>query len=133
MAFMHGMLHLLEPLAPRGQRKLANGVDFALLLVIAVDALGKDKVRAVVMPSPYTADISHPITSNDICSVCLTLCWRQTRNVVADLSLGHHGAKAAFVSGLCTQWLAAWGPAGASGCAGAITRWRLGGVARVQG
>lgn len=76
MAFMHGMLHLLEPLAPRGQRKLAIGIDFALLLAIAVDALGKDKVRAVVMPSPYTADISHSITSNDICSACLTWRWR---------------------------------------------------------
>jgi NAD+ synthase (glutamine-hydrolysing) len=29
-----------------------------LVLAIAVDALGKDKVRAVMMPSPYTADIS---------------------------------------------------------------------------
>ncbi len=57
------MLHLLEPLAPRGQRKLAIGVDSALVLAIAVDALGKDKVRAVMMPSPYTADISHPIIS----------------------------------------------------------------------
>jgi NAD+ synthase (glutamine-hydrolysing) len=28
------------------------------VLAIAVDALGKDKVRAVMMPSPYTADIS---------------------------------------------------------------------------
>src|SRR3546814_6257565 len=30
----------------------------ALVLAIAVDALGADKVRAVMMPSPYTADIS---------------------------------------------------------------------------
>jgi len=29
-----------------------------LVLAIAVDALGKDKVRAVMMPSPYTASIS---------------------------------------------------------------------------
>jgi NAD+ synthase (glutamine-hydrolysing) len=29
-----------------------------LVLAIAVDALGADKVRAVMMPSPYTADIS---------------------------------------------------------------------------
>ena len=28
------------------------------MLAIAVDALGADKVRAVMMPSPYTADIS---------------------------------------------------------------------------
>jgi len=37
---------------------LSGGVDSALTLAIAVDALGADKVRAVMMPSPYTADIS---------------------------------------------------------------------------
>ncbi len=37
---------------------LSGGVDSALTLAIAVDALGKDRVRAVMMPSPYTADIS---------------------------------------------------------------------------
>lgn len=36
----------------------SGGVDSALTLAIAVDALGVDKVRAVMMPSPYTADIS---------------------------------------------------------------------------
>ncbi|MFZ6755730.1 NAD+ synthase [Undibacterium sp. Ji50W] len=37
---------------------LSGGVDSALVLAIAVDALGADKVRAIMMPSPYTADIS---------------------------------------------------------------------------
>jgi len=37
---------------------LSGGVDSALTLAIAVDALGADKVRAIMMPSPYTADIS---------------------------------------------------------------------------
>jgi NAD+ synthase/NAD+ synthase (glutamine-hydrolysing) len=37
---------------------LSGGVDSALVLCVAVDALGADKVRAVMMPSPYTADIS---------------------------------------------------------------------------
>ncbi|MBA4214280.1 MAG: NAD+ synthase [Polaromonas sp.] len=37
---------------------LSGGIDSALVLAIAVDALGKDRVRAVMMPSPYTADIS---------------------------------------------------------------------------
>jgi NAD+ synthase (glutamine-hydrolysing) len=37
---------------------LSGGIDSALVMAIAVDALGKDKVRAVMMPSPYTADIS---------------------------------------------------------------------------
>jgi len=37
---------------------LSGGIDSALTLCVAVDALGADKVRAVMMPSPYTADIS---------------------------------------------------------------------------
>lgn len=37
---------------------LSGGIDSALVLAVAVDALGADKVRAVMMPSPYTADIS---------------------------------------------------------------------------
>ena len=46
---------------------LSGGVDSALTLAIAVDALGKDKVRAVMMPSPYTAEISW-IDSRDMVS-----------------------------------------------------------------
>ncbi|MCB2018497.1 MAG: NAD+ synthase [Hydrogenophaga sp.] len=37
---------------------LSGGIDSALVLAIAVDALGRERVRAVMMPSPYTADIS---------------------------------------------------------------------------
>ncbi|HJV06556.1 MAG TPA: NAD+ synthase, partial [Chromobacteriaceae bacterium] len=37
---------------------LSGGVDSALTLAVAVDALGADKVHAVMMPSRYTADIS---------------------------------------------------------------------------
>jgi len=37
---------------------LSGGIDSALTLAIAVDALGADKVRAVMMPSRYTAQIS---------------------------------------------------------------------------
>jgi len=37
---------------------LSGGIDSALVLAIAVDALGPQKVRAIMMPSPYTADIS---------------------------------------------------------------------------
>ncbi len=37
---------------------LSGGVDSALTLAIAVDALGADNVQAVMMPSRYTADIS---------------------------------------------------------------------------
>ena len=37
---------------------LSGGVDSALVLAVAVDALGPERVRAVMMPSPYTAEIS---------------------------------------------------------------------------
>jgi NAD+ synthase (glutamine-hydrolysing) len=37
---------------------LSGGIDSALVLAIAVDALGAERVRAVMMPSPYTADMS---------------------------------------------------------------------------
>lgn len=37
---------------------LSGGIDSALTLAIAVDALGKENVQAVMMPFRYTADIS---------------------------------------------------------------------------
>ncbi|MDH4235286.1 MAG: NAD+ synthase [Gallionella sp.] len=37
---------------------MSGGIDSALTLAIAADALGADKVHAVMMPSPYTAQIS---------------------------------------------------------------------------
>jgi NAD+ synthase (glutamine-hydrolysing) len=37
---------------------LSGGIDSALVLALAVDALGANRVRTVMMPSPYTADIS---------------------------------------------------------------------------
>ncbi|WP_445357791.1 NAD+ synthase [Microbulbifer sp. ANSA002] len=37
---------------------LSGGIDSALTLAIAVDALGKDRVEAVMMPFHYTSDLS---------------------------------------------------------------------------
>lgn len=37
---------------------LSGGIDSALTLAVAVDALGTDQVRVVMMPSEFTADIS---------------------------------------------------------------------------
>jgi NAD+ synthase len=37
---------------------LSGGVDSAIVAVIAAEALGADKIRCVMMPSPYTAQIS---------------------------------------------------------------------------
>ena len=38
---------------------LSGGIDSALVLAIAADALGADKVEAILMPSRYTADMSN--------------------------------------------------------------------------
>ncbi len=37
---------------------LSGGIDSALTLAVAVDALGAERVRAVMLPSPYTAQMS---------------------------------------------------------------------------
>ena len=37
---------------------LSGGMDSALVLALAVDALGAERVQALMLPSPYTADIS---------------------------------------------------------------------------
>lgn len=37
---------------------LSGGIDSALVLALAVDALGAERVRTAMMPSPYTADMS---------------------------------------------------------------------------
>jgi NAD+ synthase (glutamine-hydrolysing) len=43
---------------PGGVIGLSGGIDSALTLAIAVDAIGAERVEAVMMPSRYTADIS---------------------------------------------------------------------------
>lgn len=40
---------------------LSGGIDSALVLAIAVDALGKDRVQAIFLPSRYTSKLSHDI------------------------------------------------------------------------
>jgi NAD+ synthase (glutamine-hydrolysing) len=50
---------------------MSGGIDSALTLAIAVDALGPERVRAVMMPSPYTAEIS----------------WIDSRDMVARLGV----------------------------------------------
>ena len=42
---------------------LSGGIDSALTLVIAVDALGAEKVTAVRLPSRYTADLSNQLAT----------------------------------------------------------------------
>ena len=48
---------------------LSGGIDSALTLAIAVDALGADHVRAVMMPSPYTAQMSLDDSRQMVCEL----------------------------------------------------------------
>jgi len=50
---------------------LSGGIDSALTLAVAVDALGADRVRALMMPSQFTAEIS----------------WLDSREMVARLGV----------------------------------------------
>lgn len=45
---------------------LSGGIDSALTLAIAVDALGADKVEAVMMPSQHTSDLSLKLAENQV-------------------------------------------------------------------
>lgn len=45
---------------------LSGGIDSALTLAIAVDALGKDRVEAVMLPSRYTSDLSKTLAMDQI-------------------------------------------------------------------
>jgi len=74
---------------------LSGGVDSALTLAVAVDALGADKVRAVMMPSPYTAEISW-LDSRDMVErigvrydeISINDCFAAFRSTLADAFKG---------------------------------------------
>lgn len=51
---------------------LSGGIDSALVLAIAVDALGAARVHAVMMPSRYTADISEQDAAKQIATLGVT-------------------------------------------------------------
>ncbi|MEN9449920.1 MAG: synthase [Pseudomonadota bacterium] len=52
---------------------LSGGIDSALVLAIAVDALGKDRVHAVFLPSRYTSKLSQEIVQTLVKKLGITL------------------------------------------------------------
>ena len=52
---------------------LSGGIDSAVVLAIAVDALGADNVTAVRMPSRYTADLSNDLAATQCASLGVRL------------------------------------------------------------
>ncbi len=75
---------------------LSGGIDSAVVLAIAVDAIGADKVHAVMMPSAYTADISW-IDSRDMVK---RLGVRYDEIAIAPLFEGFRSALAGQFAGL---------------------------------
>ena len=75
---------------------LSGGVDSALTLAIAVDALGANKVRAVMMPSQYTADMSR----EDARSMAETLCVSYSEIAIKSLFEGFLSTLAEEFKGL---------------------------------
>ncbi len=62
MIFGAAVLGLRDYFHKNGYRKasvgLSGGIDSAVVLALAVEALGRENVRALLMPSPYTPDCS---------------------------------------------------------------------------
>ena len=59
---------------------LSGGIDSALTLTIAVDALGRDRVQAVMMPSRYTSQMSRDDAEAQAKRLgCATTCCRSSR------------------------------------------------------
>jgi NAD+ synthetase len=52
---------------------LSGGIDSALVLAIAVDALGADNVTAVRLPSRYTADLSNDLAAEQCAAMGVRL------------------------------------------------------------
>ena len=75
---------------------LSGGVDSALTLAIAVDALGAERVRAIMMPSQYTADMSR----EDAQAQSQTLGVRYTEIAIAPIFDAHRAALATEFAGL---------------------------------
>ena len=67
---------------------LSGGIDSALALVVAADALGSEAVTAVAMPSPYTAAMNR----EDAAELAATLNVRLLEMPIQDLMTTYDGA-----------------------------------------
>lgn len=75
---------------------MSGGIDSALTLAVAVDALGADKVHAVMMPSEFTANIS----IEDAREMANTLGVHYSEIAIQDLFAQYQQALAAQFAGL---------------------------------
>lgn len=75
---------------------LSGGIDSALTLIVAVDALGAENVQAVMMPSEFTADMS----VDDATEMANLLGVKFSQIPIAGLYEGFRGALAGEFNGL---------------------------------
>ncbi len=75
---------------------LSGGIDSALTLAVAADAIGADKVRAVMMPSQYTAGMSR----EDACAQANALGVRYTEIAIKPVFDAFRAALAGEFAGL---------------------------------
>ncbi|PMS14853.1 NAD+ synthase [Trinickia dabaoshanensis] len=75
---------------------LSGGVDSALVLAIACDALGAERVRAVMMPSRYTAEIS----TSDAAEMARRVGVRYDEITIAPMMEAFRGALSSEFAGL---------------------------------
>jgi len=76
---------------------LSGGIDSALTLAIAVDAIGPDRVEGVRMPSRYTADMSNEdaeLEAKALGVECQTIAIEPAFNTFLDLLKGELAGKA---------------------------------------
>jgi NAD+ synthase (glutamine-hydrolysing) len=78
---------------------LSGGVDSALVLAVACDALGPERVRAVMMPSRYTADIS----THDAADMARRIGVRYDEIAIAPMMEAFGGALAGEFNGLAAD------------------------------
>ncbi|MEN8515468.1 NAD+ synthase [Burkholderia sp. RS02] len=75
---------------------LSGGVDSALVLAVACDALGPERVRAVMMPSRFTADIS----TTDAAEMARRVCVRYDEIAIAPMFDAFRASLAGEFAGL---------------------------------
>ena len=78
---------------------LSGGIDSAVVLAVAVDALGADNVMTVMMPSAYTADIS----KTDAADMATRLGVRYEQVAIGEITSQFESALAPLFAGLATD------------------------------
>ena len=77
---------------------LSGGVDSSIVAAIAVDALGAERVRTVMMPSPYTAEISWLDARAMAARLGVRISWREHARTGIPVTLATLAIAAAWLA-----------------------------------